>query len=646
MRNYAALQARTRRRKPRRRSARGRKKKGGFFRAIFLLGFACAVVWGAVGLGYYIWALTFDLEKLRELPQRSVVYDSQGKVYSRLAGENRIVVPFDHVSNDFVNALISREDSRFYDHPGIDPIGIARAAVRNLLAGRFRQGASTITQQLARNSFPLGGRNLHRKAIEAALAFRIESELTKEEILEAYMNRIYFGSGNWGVETASQTYFGKPARKLTLGESAMLAGLIRSPNRLSPHSNLEASLRNRDVVLDRMLELGLIDAQAHKQVQSTTPHIAEPRPLRYHENWAMAAVVDELQEILPPDTAEQGGLRIETTIDPRLQDLAEKSVANGLRQIEKLPGYPRPAKPARVAAPNASRYLQGTLIAIDNRTAGIRAIVGGRDLRESRFNRARDARRQAGSAVKPFIYASAFEKGLKPTDRVSDAPIDATEIPATYASYQPANSDGKYLGPQPAEVGLRQSRNTMSVRVLLQAGINDTARLMERLGLTDDAPRIPSLALGAFETTLENLTAAYTVFTTNGTLLEPYLIERVIDSNGQVLYSAKPSRKPIFSPPVAESTTRILASVITRGTASNAGSLGLRTVAAGKTGTTNDFRDTWFIGFVTTITCGVWVGMDQPQPILPNGYADRTALPIWVNFMKNLPESDYPANVH
>jgi len=604
------------------------------------------VLWGAVAAGYYVWALTFDLAKLGELPQRSVVYDRQGKVYSRIAGENRIVVPFDHVSNDFVNALISREDSRFYSHPGVDPVGVARAVVSNLMAGRFRQGASTITQQLARNAFPLGGRNLHRKAIEAALALRIENELSKEEILEAYMNRIYFGSGNWGVETASQAYFAKPARKLNLSEAAMLAGLIRSPNRLSPHSNLEASLKNRDVVLERMQDLGLIDANELAAAKKTTPTIAKPRPLRYREDWAMAAVVDELQRILPADTAEQGGLRIETTIDPRLQQLAERSVSDGLRRIEKLPGYPRAAKPGNAPGGDASRFLQGALIAIDNRTAGIRAIVGGRDLQESRFNRARDAERQAGSAVKPFLYASAFQKGLKPGDRVSDAPISRNEIPSRYPAYQPENADGKYLEPQPAELGLRQSRNTMSVRVLLKAGIDDTARLMERLGMTEQAPRLPSLALGAFETTLEQLTAAYTVFTTNGVLLEPYLIERVTDAQGHTIYSAEPKRTRIYSPEVAESTTRILASVVTRGTASNAGALGLRKIAAGKTGTTNDFHDAWFVGFITTITCGVWVGMDQPEPILPGGYANRTALPIWVQFMQGIPESDYPANVH
>lgn len=647
MNRYRKLAAKVRRR-GRRRTRRGRRHRGGFTKALLKLGIAAALLWGGVGLGYYAWALTFDLQQLHELPQRSLVIDCHGEVYSRMAGENRIVVPFDRVANDFVNALISREDSRFYLHPGIDPIGIARAAVSNLLAGRFQQGASTITQQLARNSFPLGGRNLHRKAIEAALAFRIETELSKEEILEAYMNRIYFGSGNWGVETASQAYFGKPARKLTLGESAMLAGLIRSPNRLSPHSNLEASLRNRDVVLERMRRLELISEEELRVASRSRPEIAPPRPLHYREDWVMSAVAEELQRILPPDTAEQGGLRIETTIDPRLQRLAEKAVLDGAARIERMPGYAHPRKGDTGAggASGASPYVQAALIALDNRNGGIRAIVGGRDFRESRFNRARDARRQAGSAVKPFIFAAAFARGLDPESRIKDAPLAATELPRQHADYRPANADGKYSGPQPARIGLQESRNTMSVRVLLKAGIDPTARLLEKLGLTGQAPRLPSLALGAFETTLESLTAAYTVFPTNGVVLEPYLIERVVDSTGHVLYSADPRQMRVFEPAVCETTTRILASVITRGTAAQAHSLGLRKVAAGKTGTTDDFRDAWFVGFITTVTCGVWVGMDQPEPIMPGGYASKVALPIWVDFMQGVPSESYPGRVH
>ncbi len=240
------------------RSRRAQKKKksgcaGLVIRFFLKMGIVTLLLWAVVALVFYAWALTFDLSKIAEMPERSVVYDKDGKPYSRLAGENRVVVPFDRVSNDFINALLAREDTRFYRHRGIDPIGIARAALRNFVAGGFREGASTITQQLARNSFPLGGKNLLRKMLEAALAYRIETELSKEEILEAYVNRIYFGSGYYGVEAASQAYFGKPASRMDLPEAALLAGLIRSPNRFSPFNNLDRSRRERDAVLERML---------------------------------------------------------------------------------------------------------------------------------------------------------------------------------------------------------------------------------------------------------------------------------------------------------------------------------------------------------------------------------------------------------
>ena len=245
------------------------------------LGIKVAVVvvllWIVITLFFYAWSLTFDLKTISDMPQRSAVYDKDGKFYSRLAGENRVVVPFDKISNDFVNALLAREDTRFYYHHGIDPIGIARAVVRNFVAGGFREGASTLTQQLARNSFPLGGKNLIRKMIEAALAHRIETELSKEEILEAYMNRIYFGSGYYGVETASQAYFGKPASLMNLPEAAMLAGLVRSPNRFSPFNNLKKAVRERNAVLARMRKLDFISEKQMVAAIASTPKIAQKR---------------------------------------------------------------------------------------------------------------------------------------------------------------------------------------------------------------------------------------------------------------------------------------------------------------------------------------------------------------------------------
>ncbi len=551
-----------------------RKKRRGLWVSLFKIGLVTLLLWSAIGGLYYAWALTFDLKEIHDMNERSVIFDHEGKYYSRLAGENREVVPFDKVSNDFVNALISREDTRFYQHHGVDPIGVARAVVRNLLLGGFREGASTITQQLARNSFPLGGKNLHRKCIEAALAFRIETELTKEEILEAYMNRIYFGSGTYGIESASQTYFGKPASRLDLQEAATLAGLIRSPNRFSPLNNPEGSIRERNVVLGRMRDIGLISPLECEEVQAM-PLLAMPRTKTWPEdNWAMDAILRELDLVLEQGQMDGGGLKIYTTIDGPLQNAAEKSMSDRLAEVEGQPGYPHEGMQAFEGAnldrEKSAPYLQGAAIALDNKTGGIRAIVGGRDFKRSKFQRALLGVRQAGSVVKPFVFASAFDAGVGPNELISDNRIGPGEIPSKYGKYDPANSDKEYRGMIPVGEGLIDSRNTVAVRVGLSVGLDRVANTIVRAGIADDPPRFPSICLGAFETSLKNITAAYTVFATGGTKLQPYLIDRVLDASGNVIYKATRGRIPVMSPVAAKMTTSLLEKVVERGTASRA----------------------------------------------------------------------------
>ncbi len=573
------------------------------------------------------------------MDERSVVYDHEGKYYSRLAGENRVAVPFDKVSNDFYNALISREDTRFYKHHGIDPIGISRAVVRNLFLGGFREGASTITQQLARNSFPLGGKNLHRKLIEAALAFRIETELTKEEILTAYVNRIYFGSGTYGIEAASQTYFGKPASKLNLPESATLAGLIRSPNRFSPLNNPEGSLRERNTVLGRMRDLGLITSVEYDEA-SASPLLAMPRiKTSPEDNWAMDAILRELELVLEPGQMNEGGLKIYTTIDGPLQSAAEQAVRNRLQAVEAQPGYPHKPmsdfKDAVLDGEKSAPYLQAAAIALDNKSGGIRAIVGGRDYESSKFHRALFGRRQAGSIVKPFVYACAFESGIAPNESISDDRIQPGEIPRKFGSYDPSNSDGSYRGLQPLGEGLVESRNTMTVRLGMRAGLDRIANMVVKAGIAVDPSRYPAICLGAFETNLRDITSAYTAFATGGVKLQPYLIDRVFDARGNVLYKSTRGRIPVINPAAARMTTLLLEDVVTRGTAVRAREFGLTGKGAGKTGTTNNYLDAWFIGFDSSLTCGVWVGFDKPRPIKPGGYGGALALPIWVDIIES-----------
>lgn len=638
-----------------------KQRRGSFLVTLTKLGFAALLLWGLVGVFFYLWALTFDLSTIGQMPQRSSIYDRTGTFYSRTMGENRVLVPYDDVSPNFVKALISREDSRFYEHRGIDPLGIARAALRNLIFGSMKEGASTITQQLARNSFPLGGKTFSRKFLEAAMAFRIEMEMTKEKILELYMNRIYFGSGLYGVETASQAYFGKPAANMTLSEAALLAGLIRSPNRFSPFNNLEASLKQRDVVLGRMEELDFITHAEHEKALREKITARQRRMVNPLNSWAVDAILHELEQVVSPSKIDEGGLRIDTSIDAGLQQAAEQSLARRLAEVEARPDFrqqhaPNPhkaAKPAKVSKgaqplttppPEAPEPLQGALIAIDNASGGITAIVGGRNFAESKYNRALVAMRQIGSSAKPFVYEEALRKGvITPETPVSDARLSITELPARSPAYDPQNSDGSFGGERPAKEGLIHSRNTMSVRVGLAAGLGTVATIMQKLGLAEDVPRYPSICLGSFESTLRNVTVAYTALATRGSRVHPHLIEQVTDAEGKVLYRATHDRIPVLDPVAARETTAILTEVMTRGTASRSAALGLTKPAAGKTGTTDRFVDAWFVGYTEGLTCGVWVGFDRPKTIMRGGYGAELALPIWVDVMQSPSANRYAA---
>jgi penicillin-binding protein 1A len=355
------------------------------------------------------------------------------------------------------------------------------------------------------------------------------------------------------------------------------------------------------------------------------------------ESWAMETIRRELALVVPDDRVAEGGLKIYTTLDPDLQAAAERAVSRRLTQVEQRPGYPHPTK-----AGGADEYLQGALLAIDNRTGGIRAVVGGRDYSDSKYHRAFDALRPAGSTVKPFVFATAFAHGVKPSDPVSDARIRPGEIPRDLGRYNPANSDNQYHGEIRVADALIDSRNTASVRVGLRAGLAAAADTMERAGIATHIPHFPSIWLGAFETTLKDLTAAYTAFPNDGIRQQPYLIEKVVDADGMVLFDATHGKIRFLEARAAMTTNAILEDVVTRGTAANARNLGLRKRAAGKTGTTDQFRDAWFVGYTKSLTCGVWVGFDHPQTILKGGYGADLALPIWVDVMQAANAKAYP----
>jgi penicillin-binding protein 1A len=587
------------------------------------------------------------MKNVGEMPERNTVYDVDGKIYSRLAGANRLKVSLNEVSPYFITAVLAREDSRFYDHQGIDWRGIMRALVRDITSGSAKEGASSITQQLARNSLPLGGRTLSRKLLEAMVALRVERQFTKQQILELYVNRIYFGNGCYGVETASQAYFGKNASKLNLPEAALLAGLIRSPNRFSPLKNPEGAKIQRNAVLDRMVsskKLSSADAEPAKQAKVAT----NPKRMPFvQENYAMDAVQRDLNLLLTQDQIDDGGMAIYTTLDPAVQNAAQDALEAQLTKIERQSNFHHPVKasyhpPENGEGDSAMPYLEGAVVVIDNASGGIRALVGGRDYAQSKFNRAlAPANRQVGSAFKPFVYTIAFSHGLLPGAAISDGPIRAGEIDGA-GSWSPGNSDGTYGGILPCSYGLIHSRNTMSVRVGQFAGLEAVQKVANTLGVSQNVPHGPAIYIGSFETDLKDLTAAYSVFPNAGVRKQSYIIERIDDANHKPIYRAAHINVPALDPSAAWMASQLMEEVLTSGTAANSKSLGFRLPAAGKTGTTNDYKDAWFLGYTSTLTCGVWVGFDQPTTIISRGYGAALALPVWTQVM-NKAAQHYPA---
>lgn len=572
--------------------------------------------------------MRYDLALVKEIPERTLVYDREGAPLGHVAGhgENRISVPASQVSEHFISALLAREDSRFYEHGGIDYLGVLRAALANFKSGGMDQGASTITMQLARNTFGMKEMSLQRKFLEAALAYRLEREYSKDEILTCYMNRVYFGSGLYGVERAAQGYFMKPASQLTLGESAMLVGVIRGPSLLNPFRSLEDARSVQAEVLDRLVASDAVSRSDAEAAKRQAIALRPPAQRFASGSYPLQAVFNLLEDYLEPHLIENGGLRIHTTIDATLQKTAQAELDRHLRSIETRPSFRHsPRSSHREGSP--TRYLQGSVVTLDNRNGGIVALVGGRDFGESPYNRAFQAKRQVGSTFKPFVYAVAFHRGgLLPGAYVSDNPV-------RLANWSPKNSDGTFTGLQPAAIGLIRSRNTMSVRVGQIAGIDQIRDLAAALKF-GTIPDSPVISLGAFESTPVTLTSAFSTFPAGGVNLSPFLISRIEHADGSLLYQHEAVGRRLFPEGVAWMTSDILGHVVDEGTATGVRSAGYRAPAYGKTGTTNDYLDGWFVGYTDKLTTGVWVGFDQPKKIMDRGYGSTLALPVWTEVMK------------
>ena len=630
-------------------------KRFGRIRLILKLGTLCGLI-ALIGIGvvlgvYSLMAKNYDLKKLGRMPRSSVVFDCHGNEIGKLHGTGARFVPINQVSQHFVKALLIREDARFYEHGGIDPTGVLRAAYRNVFRNK-REGASTITMQLARNSFRelMSQKTLHRKLIEVMLARRIEKNFTKEQILEFYVNRIFFGSGIYGVEMASLSYFGKRASEMTLSESAMLAGIIRGPNRFSPFRHYDDANSERKTVLKRMLSEGAIQNKDFNNAMIQRVRVLKQRPVQKKSinSYALDAIRRDLNDALSESNAEDGGLKIYTSIDLRLQRIAERAIEEGLLSIENWPGYKHQTKKQFElrGAKGTPNYLQGAAVLLNNETGAVLAIVGGRSIKHSLFNRATTAKRPIGSAFKPFVYTAAFNRGLMPGSLIDDGPLKKGEIKSIDVAWNPKNADRKSMGLQSASYGLIKSRNTMSVRVGNIAGMKSVTKTAASVGINiADKNITPQLFLGNLDCDLESLTSAYTVFPNNGGRVPAFTINYIEDSGGKVFYRAAAQSYPALPSAPCAVTSKILEKVVSaEGTGARARSLGFRKPAGGKTGTTNDFKDTWFVGFTDKVTCGVWAGLDEPQSIISGAYGSNVALPIWTRIMFACEKYGYPAN--
>jgi penicillin-binding protein 1A len=536
----------------------------------------------------FVWYLSLDLADIRRAPlddrqPEITLQDRAGVTFASFGDRFGEYLTLAQISPWLPKAVIAVEDRRFYQHPGIDPIGIGRAFVRNVQAGRVVEGGSTISQQLAKLAFLTPERSVVRKIKEALYTLWIEARFDKEEILELYLNRVYLGSGAYGVDAAARRYFAKPASDLSLAEAAMLAGLIRAPSRYAPTRDLELAQARAAVVLDSMAEVGSITAADAGAAKAAPARPAAPRTRAdtgYFADWVFA------ESRLYAD-AEQRRLAVRTTLDQDLQRAAEEAVAAA------FPG-----------AGAADGIEQVALVAMspDGR---VRAMLGGRAYAASQFNRATQSERQPGSAFKLFVYLAALEAGLRPEDRISAAPIQVN-------GWAPRNLDDRY----PTSISLLDSFagsvNTAAVRLGEQIGRHRVIRLAERLGITSPLHDEPSIALGSSEVRLIELTAAYASVANGGYLVWPEGIEAIEGADGGVLYRRRPVDEPVLEPGVVRAMTAMLETTLDRGTGREAS---LRRFVAGKTGTSSGYRDAWFVGFTDALVVGVWVGNDDGRPM-------------------------------
>ena len=680
---------------------------------------ACLLAAGSGSLfGHF---LTFDIPEVRHLqdwkpPVVTTLYSSDGSILYQFGSEKRIVIGLDQIPQTFIDGLISTEDSRFYRHVGIDVWGIGRAIVNDIIHMRMVEGASTMTQQLARSLFLKPEKTLRRKLQEMLLALQVEKSFTKNEILTFYCNQVYMGHGRYGVEAAARYFFGHPAREMTLEEAALLAGVVQRPESYSPIRSPERAAARRNHVLNRMVQEKRLDPEAAAAARELPVTVAR----QVDEDNLAAYFVEEVRRYLDArygeETLYEQGLEVHTTLDPRMQRAANEALANGLRALDKRQGF-RPLEqnaltdggtlqdythPGWSKAPVVGRLrfgvvteigrktatirlgeytspigpeaiewtrkgslnqvfkvgdvapfmvlgideearqlkvrleqepaVEGALIAIDPANGEIKALVGGYDFNRSQFDRAVQSYRQAGSAFKPFVYAAALDSGRTLADTIFDEPTVFVD-PATGDEYQPNNYYRKYDGITTLREALEESRNIVAVRLLNEVGYGRTIEIARRMGISSPLRPYPSMALGTMEVSLIDLTTAYSVFPNQGVRVEPHFIRLVADREGRMREESHPKVTEAIKADVAYVMTYLLEGVTESGTGA-AAARALDRPVAGKTGTTDDLADAWFVGFSPSLVASAWVGFDQKKSLGERETGAAAALPIWIDFMK------------
>jgi penicillin-binding protein 1A len=604
------------------------------WKKLFLIVFV-AGLWFALGVGAGIVLLA----KFGDFPPiesaaayrpsvTSKIFDRNNRVVGEIYIEKRNLVPFEAIPTHVVNAFVAAEDANFFRHKGVDYIAIARAVVKDVLSAEFAQGASTITQQTVKSLFLTPEKTVARKLKELVLAYRIEKKLSKEEILYLYLNQIYLGDGAYGVEAAAQTYFSRGVSTLSVAEGALLAGLAQAPTRYSPRRHIDKARARQRYVLRRMSEVGFLDKNAAESAYKARLSLAPPSTFRSKAAYFIEHVRNYLQEKYGADAMYRSEFRIYTTIDERLQEMAYDALTQGVRRIEEANKY---------------KGLQGAMLCMDPGSGAVLAMVGGVDFGASQFNRALQARRQPGSAFKPIVFAAALGKGKTLVSTVDDSPIEFSRSETEL--WKPKNYDDKFLGPIPLLEALAESRNLATVRLLNEIGVDTAIGMARNLGIQSPIERNLSIALGSSGVTPLELVTAYSTFAAGGQRPTPFFLREVQDGQGRVLERTDPKGVQAVAPETAYLTIRLMQEVLRTGTGASAKRLSPN--LAGKTGTTNENTDAWFVGGSPNLIAGVWVGFDTPTSLGKRQTAASVALPIWANFfgqaLRYVPDREFPA---